>query len=398
MATSRDPKELREVWEGWHTISPPMRQDYARFVELANKGAKELGFADTGAMWRLKYDMPADDVHEGTRSAVGAGAAALHLAARLRADEAAREVRRRRAGERAHSRRICWATSGRRTGRTSTPLVAAPAAPIAGYSLTDILKRAEDHAGGRWCASASASTRRSASRRCRETFWERSLFTKPRDRDVVCHASAWDIDSVDDLRIKMCIDPTEEDFTTIHHELGHNYYSARVQGAAGDLPGQRERRIPRGDRRHDRAVGDAGIPGEDRPARSRRPTPRVTSACCMARALEKMAFLPFGLLIDQWRWQVFSGQVARPTTTKPGGSCGSSTRASRRRRRAARTSSIPARSITCPANTPYTRYFLATSCSSSSTASCRRLPAARRRSIAARSTTARPPAGGWTRC
>ena len=61
LATSRDPKKLREAWEGWHTISVPMRKDYQRFVELANKGAKELGFADTGAMWRSKYDMPADE-------------------------------------------------------------------------------------------------------------------------------------------------------------------------------------------------------------------------------------------------------------------------------------------------------------------------------------------------
>ena len=57
-----------------------------------------------------------------------------------------------------------------------------------------------------------------------ETFWERSLFTQPRDRDVVCHASAWDIDYKDDLRIKMCIQINDEDFRTIHHELGHNFY------------------------------------------------------------------------------------------------------------------------------------------------------------------------------
>ena len=61
-------------------------------------------------------------------------------------------------------------------------------------------------------------------RRCPQTFWERSLFTKPRDREVVCHASAWDVDYVDDLRIKMCIEITAEDFVTIHHELGHNFY------------------------------------------------------------------------------------------------------------------------------------------------------------------------------
>src|SRR5690606_22025389 len=57
-----------------------------------------------------------------------------------------------------------------------------------------------------------------------DTFWERSQFVKPRDRDVVCHASAWSVDQKDDLRIKMCIQINEEDFNTIHHELGHNFY------------------------------------------------------------------------------------------------------------------------------------------------------------------------------
>ena len=113
-------KALRAAWEGWHTISPPMRKDYQRFVELSNKGAKELGFADTGAMWRSKYDMPPGRLHEGARSTVGAGTAALREAPRVRAPEAAREVRRRGAGTGPHSRRTCSATCGRRTGRTST--------------------------------------------------------------------------------------------------------------------------------------------------------------------------------------------------------------------------------------------------------------------------------------
>ena len=57
-----------------------------------------------------------------------------------------------------------------------------------------------------------------------QTFWERSMFTRPRDREVVCHASAWDIDDKDDVRIKMCMRPVEEDLFTIYHELGHVYY------------------------------------------------------------------------------------------------------------------------------------------------------------------------------
>ena len=112
-----------------------------------------------------------------------------------------------------------------------------------------------------------------------KTFWERSLFVRPRDREVVCHASAWDVDDVDDLRIKMCIEPTAEDFTTIHHELGHNFYQRAYKDQPVPLPRQRQRRLPRGDRRHDRAVGHAGVPGEDRPARQGARTRRATSAC-----------------------------------------------------------------------------------------------------------------------
>ena len=141
-----------------------------------------------------------------------------------------------------------------------------------------------------------------------ETFWQRSLFIKPQDRDVVCHASAWDIDSKDDLRIKMCIQINDEDFSTIHHELGHNFYQRAYneqptlfQGSAND--GFHE------------AVGDTialsvtpeylkqiglidKVPGAD-----------GDLALLMRMALDKIAFLPFGLLMDQWRWKVFSGEI-----------------------------------------------------------------------------------------
>jgi peptidyl-dipeptidase A len=140
------------------------------------------------------------------------------------------------------------------------------------------------------------------------TFWERSLFVKPADREVVCHASAWSIDLADDVRIKMCIDPTAEDFQTIHHELGHNFYQRAYKDqpvlfrdsanqafheAIGDtvalsLTPEYLVRIGLLDRAPD-ASGDIGL--------------------LMQQALAKIAFLPFGLVIDQWRWDVFSGKI-----------------------------------------------------------------------------------------
>jgi peptidyl-dipeptidase A len=140
------------------------------------------------------------------------------------------------------------------------------------------------------------------------TFWERSLFVKPRDREVVCHASAWDVDAREDLRIKMCIDINSEDFTTIHHELGHNFY----QRAYNKQPFLF--RDSANDGFHE-AVGDT-IALSVTPEYLVRigllksaPDPSKDVGLLLRTALEKIAFLPFGLLIDQWRWKVFSGEI-----------------------------------------------------------------------------------------
>jgi len=229
LATSRDEKKIRETWEGWHTISVPMRADYARFVELANKGAKELGFADTGAMWRAKYDMPADAfTKEVDRlwEQVKPLYLSLHAYVRMKLHEKYGDVVPAEGPIPAHITGNIWAQDWGNVMDLAAPGTASP-----GFSLTDILKRRKMSAvdmvkaGERFYSSLGLAP-------MPPTFWERSLFTKPPARDVVCHASAWSIDYVDDLRIKMCIDPTEEDFTTIHHELGHNYY----QRAYNQLP------------------------------------------------------------------------------------------------------------------------------------------------------------------
>jgi peptidyl-dipeptidase A len=141
-----------------------------------------------------------------------------------------------------------------------------------------------------------------------ETFWERSLFVKPEDRAVVCHASAWNIDQVDDLRIKMCIDPTEEDFTTIHHELGHNYYQRAYNHQPVLFRDSANQAF------HE-AIGDTialSVTPEylvEIGLLDRTPDASRDIGLLLGRALQKVAFLPFGLLIDQWRWQVFSGEV-----------------------------------------------------------------------------------------
>jgi peptidyl-dipeptidase A len=141
-----------------------------------------------------------------------------------------------------------------------------------------------------------------------QSFWERSMFTRPRDRDVVCHASAWDVDYEDDLRIKMCIEVKGEDFSTIHHELGHNFYQ-RAYKAQPPLF-----RDSANDGFHE-AIGDT-IALSVTPEYLHEiglletvPPPSADIGLLMRKALEKVAFLPFGLMIDKWRWGVFSGQI-----------------------------------------------------------------------------------------
>src|SRR5207302_7314318 len=221
MANSTNAAELLDVWKGWHAISPPMRKDYTRFVELSNKGAQALGFADTGAMWRSKYDMPPDAFTaelDRLSAQVRPLYLKLHAYARMKLRERYGDAVPANGPIPAHLLGNIWAQDW----TNIYPLLAPPKADP-GYSLTGILKQRNVaplemvRIGERFYRSLGFDP-------LPKTFFERSLFVRPRDRDVVCHASAWDIDYADDLRIKMCIQPTAEDFTTIHHELGHNFY------------------------------------------------------------------------------------------------------------------------------------------------------------------------------
>src|SRR5258708_431765 len=222
MATSTNPAELLDVWRGWHAISPPMRGNFARFVELANKGARELGFKDTGAMWRSKYDMPADDfARELDRlwEQVRPLYVSLHTYVRWKLREKyGPDVVPASGAIPAHLLGNIWAQDW-----SNVYKLVAPAGADPGYDLTAILKSRNLDAKGmvRYGESFFKSLGFAA---LPETFWERSLFTKPRDREVVCHASAWDVDNESDLRVKMCIEINAEDFSTIHHELGRNFY------------------------------------------------------------------------------------------------------------------------------------------------------------------------------
>jgi len=355
MATSRDEKELRAAWEGWRTISPPMRNDYTRFVALSNKGAKELGFADTGAMWRAKYDMPPDDfTKELDRLWMQIRPLYLKLHAYMRLKLRAQygDLVPASGPIPAHLLGNIWAQDWTNV----YPLVAPPNADP-GFSLTDILKKRKMppldmvRAGERFYTSIGFEP-------LPKTFWDRSLFLRPKDREVVCHASAWNVDLESDVRIKMCIEQTAEDFTTIHHELGHNFY----QRAYKELPVLF--RDSANDGFHE-AIGDT-IALSVTPEYlvkigllDKAPDPSRDIGLLMNRALEKIAFLPFSLMIDQWRWNVFSGAVPATgynqawwdLTLKYQGVAPPSPRGEEW--------FDPGAKYHVPDNTPYTRYFLA---------------------------------------
>jgi peptidyl-dipeptidase A len=356
LAENRDPKAQLEAWTGWHSISPPMRDEYRRLVEIANEGARELGYKDTGALWRSKYDMDADAFAAELDRLWGQVRPlynALHCHVRAKLNE--------KYGDQivppdkpipAHLLGNMWAQSW----DNIYPLMAPPDADP-GYDLTQILKERKTDAkqmvkyGEGFFTSLGFEP-------LPESFWERSLFTKPRDRDVVCHASAWSIDYKDDLRIKMCIEPEAEDFSTIHHELGHNFY----QRAYNEQPFLYQDSANDG---FHEAVGDT-VALSVTPEYLKQlgliqdvPDPSKDLGLLMRAALEKVAFLPFGLLVDQWRWKVFSGEIP-PERYNAGwwelrekyqGVMAPVPRSEK--------DFDPGAKYHVPGNTPYTRYFLA---------------------------------------
>ena len=308
VATSRNYDAITEAWAGWHSIARPMRPKYERFVELANEGARELGFEDVGVLWRSRYDMPAADFEkEAARlySQVEPLYKSLHCYARGKLAKKYGEDKVP-AGKPipAHLFGNMWAQQWNRV--YDDLLKPYPAASI---ETADRLLKAKKWDAIQMTKSAESFYTSIGFPALPQKFWERSMFTRPRDREVVCHASAWDMDDKDDVRIKMCMRPIEEDLFTIYHELGHVYYYIWYK----DQPMLFQ------DGAHDgfhEAIGDAvnlsvtpaylhkiGLVGAVKPSNE------AIINQQMKMALDKVAFLPFGKLIDEWRWAVFDGRV-----------------------------------------------------------------------------------------
>ena len=354
------PAQFAEMWKSWHdNVGAPMKDDYARMVGIANEGAKELGFADTGAMWRSGYDMSPEEFAKTTErlwQEVKPLYMALHTYVRWKLNEKYGDAVQPKTGPiRADLLGNMWAQEW----GNIYPLVAPAGAGDLGYDIGDLLKAKGKRpldmvkAGENFYSSLGFAP-------LPETFWTRSQFVKPADREVVCHASAWDIDNKDDVRIKMCTKVNADDFVTIHHELGHNYYQRAYNGQPflylnGANDGFHE------------AIGDfialsitpqylvdIGLLDKDQV-----PSADKDIGLLLRQAMDKVAFLPFGLLIDRWRWGVFDGSIPPADYNKAW------TDLRREYQGIVPPVDRPATAFDAgakyhiPATTPYTRYFLA---------------------------------------
>ena len=360
MGDVRDPAKLKEMWVSWHdNVGAPMKDDYARMVEIANQGARELGFKNVGAMWRGQYDMSADEfaaLTERLWQQVKPLYDDLHCYTRTKLNEKYGDAVQPKTGPiRADLLGNMWAQEW---GNIYDVVAPAGAGDI-GYDVTELLK-AKNYDPLKMVKGGEGFFSSLGFAPLPETFWQRSQFVKPQDREVVCHASAWDIDNKDDIRIKMCIKVNADDFTTIHHELGHNYYQ-RAYNKQDPL------HLDGANDGFHEAIGDmvalsitpdylveiglldkAKVPGADKDL-----------GLLLRQGMDKLAFLPFGLLVDRWRWGVFDGSIKPadyndawtalrlqyqgivPPAERPDNAFD------------------PGAKYHIPGNTPYTRYFLA---------------------------------------
>ncbi|MDI3290727.1 M2 family metallopeptidase [Polyangium sp. 15x6] len=357
MAKSRKYDELLDAWTGWHSIAPPIKERYTRYVELGNEGARSIGFSDMGALWRAGYDMTPEAFEADTErlwTQVKPLYDELHCLVRSKLRKLYGEDKiAAKAPIPAHLLGNMWAQDWSNIYDLVTPYPKEASIDVT-KALVDKKVGAIEMAkmGERFFTSLGLES-------LPKTFWERSMFVRPRDREVVCHASAWDVTYAGDIRIKMCIEPKEEDFITIHHELGHNYYyvyyhTLPVLFQSGANDGFHE------------GIGDtialSVTPGylktigllKDAPE-----NPKAETNFLMKQALSKIAFLPFGKLIDQWRWDVFAGKTAPDKYNEAWWNLRQKYQGVAAPVPRSEKDFDPGAKFHVPGGTPYTRYFLA---------------------------------------
>jgi peptidyl-dipeptidase A len=356
IATKRDYAQLTDAWSGWHATARPIRADYARFVELGNEGAKELGFADLGAMWRSNYDMtPEEFTKEAARlwEQVKPLYGQLHcyVRGRLQKTYGAERIADGKPIP-AHVLGNMWA---QQWGEIY-PLVE-PYPGVSDLDITGALK-SQKYDPVKITRSAESFYVSLGFPKLPDTFWQRSLLQKPRDREVQCHASAWHMDAREDVRIKQCIEANQEELMTVYHELGHVYYDLSYK----DQPYLFQRGAHDG---FHEAIGDTvnlsmtpSYLNQIGLLKTVKRSDQATINQQMKQALDKLAFLPFGKLIDEWRWKVFSGEITPANYNAAWWQLREQYQGIAPPLPRTEEDFDPGAKFHIPANTPYTRYFL----------------------------------------
>lgn len=383
---AQSPEARREAWAGWHATARPIKSDYETFVEISNQGARELGFANLGEMWRAGYDMsPAEfdatveklwtqlkPLYEALHCDVRArlnhkygdavvpkdGLIPAHLLGNMWAQQWSNIYPLVEPYPKANAVDVTAALEQRRDA-DYTALVKAYKGKPTPLALAELSHQADAQFAHETTRVAEDFYTSIGFPPLPASFYEKSMLVRPRDRDVVCHASAWDLNMQGDVRIKMCIEPKEDDLITIHHEMGHIYYDLMYnplppifQNAAHD--GFHE---AIGDTitlsltpAHLQKIGLAGAAKTDR---------RALVNAQMKLALDKIVFIPWGKLVDQWRWKVFAGEITPAHYNEGWWKLREHYQGVSSPLPRSEDDFDPGAKYHIPANTPYTRYFLA---------------------------------------
>lgn len=308
LAKSRDYDELLDVWSGWRQVSPPYRQQYQRFVEIGNQGAKDFGYSNLADLWQGGYDMESDAFVKESRRLWGQVKPfydELHCYVRGRLSDTYGVDKVPNEGLiPAHLLGNMWSQTW-----DNVYDIAEPYSGVASLDVTAaLIDQGYDEL--KMTQTAESFFTSLGLPALPDSFYQNSMIKKPRDRNVVCHASAWDIDNGNDPRIKQCVEINEEQLETLHHELGHIYYYLMYKDQPSVFKGGAH------DGFHE-AIGDT-VQLSMTPAYLKEKglisetveSYEATINKQMKMALQKIAFLPFGKMIDEWRWQVFSGEIS----------------------------------------------------------------------------------------
>jgi len=358
---SRNPEELLRAWEGWHEIGKPMKPMYMRMVEIGNQGSVDLGYEGLSDLWFSKYDMPADDFLDDTDRVwndVKPLYEALHCHVRAKLNEHyGDEVISKTGPLPVHILGNMWGQSWSNIydlvyeeKPDSKYIDVTKIIDEKSLSEIEMVEYAED-----FFISMGFKP-------LPETFWERSLFVKPRDRSVVCHASAWNLDPANnDLRIKMCIEKNEEDFITIHHELGHIFYYQAYnhiptvfQAGANDGFHEAFGDLLTLSITPDYLVDIGFISKDDAEEAKRDPI-----ALLMKQALDGVVIIPWALMLDKWRSGVFNGEIDERNLNSSWWSLREEYQGINSSYPRSENYFDPGAKYHIPGNTPYTRYYLA---------------------------------------